>query len=51
VSDPHHYVWTGFALRAQGLAAGSDPDAVIKAVGDGALASGAITTRLLFGKR
>jgi hypothetical protein len=27
----------------RGLAAGADPDAVIKAVGDGALASGAIT--------
>jgi phosphatidylethanolamine-binding protein (PEBP) family uncharacterized protein len=41
---PQHYVWTGFALRATGLAAGADRDAVIKAVGDCALASGAITT-------
>jgi phosphatidylethanolamine-binding protein (PEBP) family uncharacterized protein len=41
---PHHYVWTVFALRDKtGLAAGADPNAVISAVGDGALASGAIT--------
>lgn len=40
----HRYVWTVFALRDESrLASGADPDAVIKAVGDGALASGAIT--------
>ena len=41
---PHDYVWTDFALRDNtGLAAGANPDAVIKAVSDDALASGAIT--------
>jgi phosphatidylethanolamine-binding protein (PEBP) family uncharacterized protein len=41
---PHDYVWTVFALRDNtGLAAGANPKAVIKAVSDGALASGAIT--------
>jgi len=40
----HHYVWTVFALRDKTrLAAGADPDAVITAVSDGALASGTIT--------
>jgi Raf kinase inhibitor-like YbhB/YbcL family protein len=43
--DPaHHYVWTVFALRdATGLKAGAQPEDVIGAVSDGALASGAIT--------
>lgn len=41
---PHHYVWTVFALRdPTGLQAGAQPEDVIGAVSDGALASGAIT--------
>jgi hypothetical protein len=40
---PRHDVWTVFALRAKtGLTAGADPNAVITAVGNRALASGAI---------
>jgi len=42
--EPHHYVWTVFALRDQtGLKAGADLDAVVSALSNGALASGAIT--------
>ena len=42
--QPHHYVWTVFALRDKtGLKADADPDAVVAALSDGALASGAIT--------
>ena len=41
---PHHYVWTVFALRDKtGLKAGADPNEVVTALSDGALASGAIT--------
>jgi hypothetical protein len=41
---PHHYVWTVFALRDKTALPGkADPEAVISAVSDGALASGAIT--------
>jgi Raf kinase inhibitor-like YbhB/YbcL family protein len=41
---PHHYVWTVFALRdATGLKAGAQPEDVVGAVSEGALASGAIT--------
>jgi hypothetical protein len=37
-------VWTVFALRDKtGLKAGADPDEVVAALSDGALASGAIT--------
>jgi Raf kinase inhibitor-like YbhB/YbcL family protein len=42
--NPHHYVWTVFALRDKtGLKADADPNEVITALSDGALASGAIT--------
>jgi Raf kinase inhibitor-like YbhB/YbcL family protein len=41
---PHHYVWTVFALRNKtGLKPGADPNDVVTALSDGALASGAIT--------
>ncbi|TML06684.1 MAG: YbhB/YbcL family Raf kinase inhibitor-like protein [Actinobacteria bacterium] len=41
---PHHYVWTVFALRSPtDLKSGADPEQVVNALSDGALASGAIT--------
>jgi phosphatidylethanolamine-binding protein (PEBP) family uncharacterized protein len=41
---PHHYVWTVFALRdPTGLKPGAQPEDVIGAISNGALASGAIT--------
>jgi Raf kinase inhibitor-like YbhB/YbcL family protein len=42
--QPHHYVWTVFALRdPTGLKSGASPDDVVSALSNGALASGAIT--------
>jgi Raf kinase inhibitor-like YbhB/YbcL family protein len=41
--EPHHYVWTVFALRdTSGLKAGADPNDVVSALSDGALGEGAI---------
>ena len=43
---PHRYVWSVYALRnASDLRAGAAPDEVVKAVGHGVLASGAITAK------